>query len=65
MAVEGVPGCSPAVAGEAGGGQWFSQTGVLGPGQARVWALRALTKLPPSPSVPEKGEPEPHSIILL
>lgn len=28
----------PRGGGEAGGGQWFSQIGVLGPGQARVWA---------------------------
>lgn len=32
------PWLQPAAAGEAGGGQWFSQIGVLGPGQARVWA---------------------------
>lgn len=35
MAVEGAPGCSPAVAEAAGVEQWFFQIGVLGPGQAR------------------------------
>lgn len=38
MAIEGAPSCSPAVAGEAGREQWFSQIGALRPRQARVWA---------------------------
>lgn len=46
-----------------GGGQWFSQIGVLGPGQGL--GLMASTKLPLSPSFPEKGEPAPLAIILL
>lgn len=33
------------------------------PGQGL--GLMALTKLPPSSSFPEKGEPEPLSVILL